>query len=325
MYWIGTKVQNLVKQSDAYQVGSLWGYSVASLSLSGLAPTGEIGPFDPTEPQIYGYFILGAGDSYVSACDTISVNSGEQIIVSGYFKSASQAHTLYAVTPHGRAGITYSTSKDISSYFYETTSAQQYFDESRTDDVQDVFGDWVRLKFSITARSTGFYAPLLFRAGNFTGTWSENVGNPQVAFTAAQVVVNPVRRIYGVPAYTPTTGTIVASDRMDGVELNAYNVSFGKRRFSGRSVSKDADLYMYKWGAAKEASLGIDAEQISDALAVNSYWSSNATVVFMNTNMPSDVLSGTITNEQTPINAVDIRGDSGPYQSLSGFIKLESF
>lgn len=327
MYWLGSTIQNLVKQSDASNVGSLWQYNIASLSGSGYAGTNptQRGPFDARERQVYGAFVLGQGESYVSACNTITVSSGQQVIASGCFKP-SVAGTIYAVTPHGRVGITYSFSLDVFSYFSETTSAQAYLDESNIDPVTKQFDGWFRLKLSITARSTGSIAPLLFRAGLFTGTYSENPGgNTDLLFTAAQVVINPTSRIYGVPAYIATTGTNPSSNQMSGVEINASNVSIGKRRVAGRSTTKDADLFSYKWGVAKTASMNVNAILKSDAAKVNSYWEANETVIFMNTNMPFDVLSGTLTNEKTPIGMTDISGDSGPYQRLNGVIRLESF
>lgn len=325
MYWLGTTLQNLVKQSDAYQVGSAWLFQTSSLSTSGSFSSIR-GPVDARSGSVLGRFSCGSGESFVSACDTIFVNSGEQIISSASFLRDQNVGgtSLFCKTPHGYAGVTFAASEGNAIYFSENSSAYAYFDESNLNSLTRQYSNWFRVKLSITARSSGYYSPLMFRSFETTGTFSEGVQS-SVRATNLQTIINPSSRIYGVPAYIPTTGTLIYSDQHYGSEVNATDVSFNKKRTDGGAISISANRTLNTWGFSSVAELDVAETTKEVAIAINSFWGANSTVVLMNTDNQYDVVSGKITNDTIPMSRVSEGGDDQMWQSLDGTIKLESF
>lgn len=110
-------------------------------------------------------------------------------------------------------------------------------------------------------------------------------------------------------------------DSSNGVDIDPeYDLVFQDTKIEDRHRARSSDAYVYKWGEYKRIKFSVSYVDSSFKAIVNSYWSSNTNLLFMEVGA-SAVYSVRLMNKELPVGKY-----IKPYTDLfRGVIELEGY
>lgn len=115
-------------------------------------------------------------------------------------------------------------------------------------------------------------------------------------------------------------------DSDNGVDIDPeYDFERNDTKIENRHRTRDASEFVYKWAQITKFKFGLMYVNSSDASVINSYWSSNAEVKFMEVGVAASVESVHLTNKNNPMRRNIRPYGSGSTALFKGKIELSTY
>ncbi len=111
-------------------------------------------------------------------------------------------------------------------------------------------------------------------------------------------------------------------DSDNGVDVDPlWSFKEESQKIESKHRVRSGKSYIYKWGNYNRFKIPVTFVSSSFKAIVNSYWQSNAEVLFMEVGVPSSVSSVRVVNKKTPVGKFMV-----PYvDQFAGVIELETY